>query len=316
MKKNVLALALTVMLSVGLLSAAPASGAAPAFTPAATGEWIITYNVGSGADVFTRAVIQALMATKITPANLPVVAKPEGSGVIGMHYVANLSDQKQVDNTLVTLGGGDLTEAAEIAGFDPKSLQPIAVMSAEIPILSHSKNGKYKTFTDAVEAMKNGTQVVFGGPQNNYQLMAEALRDELGLTESVFTYIPYTSGKEGLTALMGNHLDFALSTPSHASELIAAGDVTPLWVYNDKHFEFGNLVDVPTFKEYMNGEYKDLKWAIYRIVAASGKMSPNAVAYWTDCMKQVTESKSWEDYCATFSLVTNFLTGDAARAMM
>ena len=293
--------------------------AAPAFaefTPASNGEWIITYNPGSGSDVFTRAVIQALTAGKITPTNLPVVSKPEGSGIIGMQYVATLNDQRQIDNTLITLGGGDLTEAEEIARFDPAALQPIAVMSAEIPLLSRSKEGKYETFTDAVEAMKAGTQVVFGGPQNDYQLMAETLRDELGLTEAVFTYIPYSSGKEGLTALMGNHLDFALSTPSHAAELIESGDVVPLWVYNDKHYEFGSLVDLPTFKEYMNGEYNDLKWAIYRIVAASGKMSPEAVAYWTDCMKQVTETKEWENYCATFSLITNFLPGEDARPLL
>lgn len=295
------------------VSTSPSEASAPAtvaFTPEANGEWVITANPGSGFDNFTRAVVQALITDNITSTNLPVVSKPEGDGIVGMQYVANLNNAKQYNNTLLTIGGEDVTEAAKIAGFDPDSLQPIAVMAAEVPLLLRGLDSKYASFTEAVDAMKNGTQVVFCGPRNSYEDMAVALRDRLGLDAQVFTYIPYDSGKEGLTALMGGHADFALATPSHAAELIESGDIDPQWVYSSQHYSFGSLVDLPTFKEYMNNEYDDLEWAIYRIVVASAKMEPEAVAYWTDCMEKATQSEAWKDFCGTYSLMSQFITGD------
>lgn len=290
---------------------APAKPEEPAFTPEANGEWVITANPGSGFDNFTRAVVQALIDGGITDTNLPVVSKPEGDGIVGMQYVANLNNAKQYNNTLLTVGGEDVTQAAEIAGFDPESLIPIAVMAKEVPLLLRGADSEYASFADAVEAMKNGTQVVFVGPRNSYEDMAMRLRDVLGLTDQVFTYIPYDSGKDGLTALMGGHGDFALATPSHAAELIASGDVDPQWVYNDEHYSFGDLVDLPTFEEYTNNEYDVLgSWPVYRIVVASAKMDPEAHAYWTDCMKKASETDSWQEFCAKYSLISSFITGD------
>lgn len=322
--KKVLAILLALVTCLSLLvgcgqpAETPNEGAeevAEAFTPEANGEWIITANVGSGFDNFTRAVINALVTDNITPCNLPVVSKPEGDGIVGMQYVAQLNNAKQYNNTLLTVGGEDVTEAQELAGFDPDSLQPLAIMAAEVPLLVRGKDANYATFADAVAAMQAGTQVVFCGPRNSYEDMANELRDAIGVTDEVFTYVPYDSGKEALTALMGGHAEFALVTPSHAAELIKSGDVDPQWVYNDAHYSFGDLVDLPTFEEYTEGQYGGLKFAIYRIVVASAKMEPAAVEYWLDCLKQASESEAWESFCADYSLISQFVTGDDVKAI-
>ena len=285
----------------------------PTFVPEANGEWIITANVGSGFDNFTRAVINALVTDNITPCNLPVVSKPEGDGIVGMQYVAQLNNAKQYNNTLLTVGGEDVTQAQDLAGFDPDSLQPLAVMAAEVPLLVRGTGSSYATFADAVDAMKAGTQVVFCGPRNSYEDMANLLMEALGLTNEVFTYVPYDSGKAALTALMGGHADFALVTPSHAAELIKSGDVDPQWVYSDSHYSFGDLVDLPTFEEYTESQYGELKFAIYRIVVASAKMEPAAVSYWLDCLEKASKSAAWETFCADYSLMSQFVTGDAVK---
>lgn len=294
----------------------PAAPAASDFEPASTGEWVVNYNAGSGADTFTRQVIGAITENSLTPANLPVSNKPEGSGVVAIQYVIDLGNQSQIDNTLITLGGGDLSEAEELAGIDVNGIQPLAVMAAEVPMLVRGKNCKYEDFAAAVEAMKNGTQVVFGGPQNDYELMANELRDELGLTDAVFTYIPYSSGSEGITALLGGHIDFALATASHVGDNFASGDVIAEWLFSDGHFQFGDLTELPTLSEYTDGECEDIVWEIYRIVAASAKMSPEAVDYWVNVLEQVTETEEWANYCSTFSLMTKFMPKDEALPLM
>ncbi len=310
MKGKLCAIALVLFL------AASAGYAAGPFTPAKLGEWIITYNPGSGADVFTRNVVASLTAGGFTTANLPVVSKSEGSGMVGIQYVAQISNQEQANNTLLTLGGGDFSEAVRIAKLKPNSIQPLALMVAEVPLLSKGKDGRFKDFNEAIAAMLAGKQVIIGGPQNDYELMARDIRNALGVTEKELTYIPYASGKEGLTSLMGKHVDFALSTPSHAADLIASGDVIPQWLFSTGHYQFGNLVKVPTFNEFSNGKYKNLEYGIYRIVCASGKMSPEAVAYWVDCLKKATTTPAWEAFCAKFSLVTKFKPMEEARPWM
>ena len=294
----------------------PAESAAPAFEPASNGEWVVNYNAGSGADTFTRQVINAITENKLTTANLPVVNKPEGSGVVAIQYVIDLNNKSQIDNTLITLGGGDLTEGADLAGIDVNGIQPLAVMAAEVPMLVRGKNCKYENFAAAVEAMKNGTQVIFGGPQNDYELMANELRDELGLTDAVFTYIPYSSGGEGITSLLGGHIDFALATASHVGDNFNSGDVIAEWLFSDGHFQFGNLTELPTLSEYTNGEHNNIVWEIYRIVAASSKMSPEAVDYWVNVLEEVTKTDAWANYCSTFSLMTKFMPKDEALPLM
>jgi putative tricarboxylic transport membrane protein len=293
-----------------------AQGGDAGFVPAKVGEWIITYNPGSGSDVFTRNVLASFAEGKFTTANLPVVSKSEGSGMVGIQYVAQINDQDQANNTLITLGGGDLTEAIKIAKIKPGDIQPLALMVTEIPILSKGKECRYNDFNEAIADMLAGKQVIIGGPQNDYELMAKDIMNALGVTEKELTYIPYGSGKEGLTALMGKHVDFALSTPSHAAELIASGDVIPQWLFSKGHYQFGSLVDLPTFSEFTGGKYADMEYGIFRIVCASGKMSPAAVDYWVDCLDKATTTSAWEAYCAKYSLVTMFKPKDEAKPWM
>ncbi len=329
MKKRILAFVLTALLIVSLFAGCskpaedqgtttPDTPPVEAFTPAASGEWIEIHNTGSGADMFTRALVTTIETEKITTTSLPVVYKNEGNGVVGLQYVAGLKGDA-ANNTLVTVGGMDVTEANEIAGFSFDALRPLAVLQEEIPLLNRGKDCKYEDFAAAVEAMRGGTQVIFTGPSGDYILMAEKLRDVLGLDETVFTYMPADSGKAGLTNLMGGHADFALALPSTSLELIQSGDIIPEWVYNDIRYSFGELTYVPTYKEYMKSEMStdvdDLKWAIYRIVCASGNMTDAAAEYWLGVLKTATTSKAWEEHCATFSCNAVFITGDEVKAI-
>jgi tripartite-type tricarboxylate transporter receptor subunit TctC len=192
------------------------------------------------------------------------------------------------------------------------------VIQEEIPTLNrNAKSSKFKDFAAAVEAMRAGTQVVFTGPGGDYILMAEKLRNELGLTEEVFTYVPVSSGKDGLTSVMGGHADFALALPSTSLELIESGDIAGEWVYNDARYTFGGLTDLPTYKEYMketlSEDVADIKWAIYRIVVASANMSDEAAAYWLDCLEKACATPEWEKHVTDFSCNSVFITGDAVK---
>lgn len=303
--------------STGPKTSAPATSDAPkAFEPAAQGEWIVTYNPGSGSDLFTRAVATAFQEGNITKANLPVVNKSEGAGIVGIQYVANITNQEAANNTLITLGGGDISEAVRLTNIKADSIVPIAVMASELPMLVKSKDCRFKDFNEAIADMKAGKQVILCGPQNDYEVMAQKLREVLGVTEKELTYIPFESGKEGITNLMGNHADFAFCTPAHAGDLVTSGDIIPEWIYHTEHYQYGPLVDLPTLKEFTNGQYENLSNPIYRLVAASSKMSPEAQAYWADCLKKATDTDYWKDYCSKYSLSTSFLTGDDARDKM
>ena len=76
---------------------------------------------------------------------------------------------------------------------------------------------------------------------------------------------------------------------------------------------FGGAFDAPTFKELGY----DIEFQIYRGVAGPADMPEEAVKFWSNVFKQVSETKAWqEDYIAKFLLVPHFIPNPEATAYM
>lgn len=112
-----------------------------------------------------------------------------------------------------------------------------------------------------------------------------------------FRYVPFNSGGECITALLGGHVDFIWANPSEFMSQWEAKLVRPLAIAK----EVRNPVfsDIPTFKE--KGYNVDFKF--FRGVVAPADIPAEVIAFYENMLKGVTESKEWkENYLKKYML--------------
>ena len=182
------------------------------------------------------------------------------------------------------------------------------------PMIWHKqgKETKYNDFNEAIDAAKNGEQVVFGGSKGDDVATYEKLIGELGFTKDQMNYVTYDSSGDAITAILGGHIDFVISKPAAADQYVEAGDLVPVLALSTERYT-GNMADAPTLSEI--GDYDDVEVPVWRAVAAPEAMSEEAVAFWSDAMQKVSESDTWQnDYIGKYKLISNYMNHEDATA--
>jgi len=119
--------------------------------------------------------------------------------------------------------------------------------------------------------------------------------------------VPFNSGGEVTTALMGGHIDAAVENPNEIVSQIEAGKARHLAVAAQKRLK--DAPDVPTFAEKGYKFY----WEQMRGVVGPANMPPEAVKWWQDTLKKVVATEKWQkDYIKRNLLTPTDWTGDQA----
>jgi putative tricarboxylic transport membrane protein len=114
-------------------------------------------------------------------------------------------------------------------------------------MLMVNANSKYKSVKDVVtDAKANPKKIMVGGTQSGSadSVCAYLLEKVAGIK---LNYITFNSGGEVNAALLGGHIDLAVSNPGEALELMRANKVRLFGVYAEKRLV--GAPDVPTLKE-------------------------------------------------------------------
>ena len=70
----------------------------------------------------------------------------------------------------------------------------------------------------------------------------------------------------------------------------------------------GNLANAPTLSEVADGQYENVEVPVWRGVVGPGDMSDEAAAYWSEVLRQVSESEKWQtDYLEKNMLISNYM---------
>lgn len=316
MKKRIIAMALTLVMGLSLTacggsgSAGGAAAGSGEFVPKNTVNWMCTSSPGGGSDIFSRQITDILTAENMINGQTTIVTnKTDGSGEIGRNEVATTSGNK-ADYQLLTFNSGDLMPMVKNTKNRAANFKIIAIMAVDKQLIFKGKSTTYADFAEAIEAAKSGTKVVIGGSKGDDIATYEAMIEELGIGKDVMAYITYDSTGDAITAQLGGHIDFVISKPAAASEYVESGDLIPVLALSTERYG-GNLADAPTLSEI--GDYENVEVPIWRGVAAPAAMSDAAVKFWSDAMKKVSESSTWqENYIEKNKLISDFKDHDAA----
>jgi tripartite-type tricarboxylate transporter receptor subunit TctC len=196
--------------------------------------------------------------------------------------------------------------------FNWRDLTPVNIMAFDEFILWDNAETPYKTVKEFIDAAKKSpTPFKFGGTgsKREDQILMVGLEKQTG---TKFSYLPYKSGGEAATQLVGKHIDANVNNPSENVEVWRAGQVRALCVFDDERIAYTAKVtatqswhDVPTCKE----EGVDVKYTMLRSMFLPGKVTPEQVKFYEDMFRKVSETTEYKEYMEKQALKPVYMTG-------
>jgi tripartite-type tricarboxylate transporter receptor subunit TctC len=241
------------MLAAGLCC----SGVAAAY-PTRTVEIIVSYGAGGSTDFVARAVAQKL-SEKLGQAFV-VLNRPGASGTIGINTAMRAKPDGYtlyIGYTSETVVVPQISKTATYSVVD--DFEPIAITGLVPVVLVVSKNIKADNLKDFIAELRAnpGKYTYGGGVGSPPHIMGAWMNKARNLD---VTHIPYRGGAQGVTDVIGGHIDMFYGGVAVAKPAIDSGSVKALAVTGDTRSSA--LPDVPTFKEAGVPEFDLASWTV------------------------------------------------------
>ncbi len=298
--------ALGAVVALALLGLGPAGVATPADYPTRPIEIVVPYAPGGGTDIMVRQIVKVIEEQKLVPVPVTVNNRTGGSGVVGKSYAIN----RPADGyTLVAVDAGNWQQ--ELLGNATwnhrKDFAYIARMVTDVNLLIVRKESPYKTFQEflaAARAKGRGGLSVGGTNVGQVDHIANINLNKAGRID--VTYVPFKSGGEVMTNLLGGHVDAAWANPNECIGQLEAGQVRALAVADEERLK--SLSSVPTMKE-LGVPVISNQW---RAIGGPGALPKAVVDYWVNVLDRVRKTDGWrKGYLEKSVLEDGWLTGDA-----
>ena len=206
-------------------------------------ELVVPSSPGGGVDLVFRLIAEELAKNLKTPVN--VANQTAGAGAVAAEKVA--AARKDGYTLLGTLLG----QVATMTVADPKApanlqrdFQPLAILRGYAAVIMLGRaDAEIKTLKDLVaQAQKKPGDLIVavGPPGTSLTLEVELLKRAAKID---LTSLPFAGSAQGITNLLGGHVNFAMASDVAAREHIKAGKLIGLAV----DVESAVLPDVPTF---------------------------------------------------------------------
>jgi putative tricarboxylic transport membrane protein len=197
--------------------------------------------------------------------------------------------------------------------FDWHELTPVSVIALDQFVLWDNASGpkNVKEFIEAAKAAAASSPFKMGGTGSKREdnVLTVFIEQKTG---AKFSYLPYKSGGEAATQLVGGHSESNVNNPSENLEVWRAGQVRALCVFDKERISYTSKVtetqswhDIPTCKE----EGLDVQYLMLRAMFLPGKVAPEQQAFYVDLFRKVTQTAEYKDYMEKQALKPIFLAG-------
>jgi putative tricarboxylic transport membrane protein len=249
---------------------------------------------GGGLDTTARSLTKVLAETKLVSQTMNVENKPGGGQSVGLAEFA--TKDKKDSNRLFLPSTPIIINHLKKDGNSPYSFQdmtPLAQLTKDYEVIAVSPNSKYKDLKSLFEDLKADPKklTIAGGSSpgslDHLGIMMPALK--AGIDVKQLKYNAYDGGGEAIAALLGNNADVLSTDVSGTMEYLKAGKVRVLAVSSPSRLT-GEFKDIPTYKE-AGFDTELINW---RGVFGAKEMSADAVKYWDEKLKAMTQTEEWK----------------------
>lgn len=301
MRKNYRLLIRGILVSLIVISAW-VSAAAQDF-PTRPVEIIVGFAPGGGTDLTARAV--ANHAHKYFGQPFVVVNKAGAAGTIASQFVASV---KPDGYTLLTGGGSETTTAGH---FRKLPFHPIGDFEPVINVVRQQINlnvradSPWKSIQEFLaDAKKNPEKYSYAssGVGSLYHAAVIVLEMRTGVK---LRHVPFKGGAETLSALIGGHVDVAISAPDEAFALIESGRVRSLVTFSASRGQL--LPNVPTLQETGHDFFME---NMKGLMAPKGTPKPIIQKLHDGVKKMMFEDAGFKESLAKVKLEMQYLSSD------
>jgi tripartite-type tricarboxylate transporter receptor subunit TctC len=298
-----------------LLSLAALGGmvlpAQAAWEPTKAVEVIVPAGAGGASDQMARTIQGIVVKHQLMKQPMAIINMGGASGAEGIMDVK--ASKGNPHKLMVAFSAIYTLPVAVGLPFNWRELNPVAMIALDEFVLWNNAEAKEKTvkeFLAAAKAAPAGTFKMGGtGTKREDHIITVALEKASG---AKFSYIPYTSGGQAATQLVGKHTDSNVNNPSENIAQWRAGQVRALCVFAEQRMAFKDKVtndqawsDIPTCKE----EGVDVEYQMLRAFFLPGGTTKEQADFYVDLLKKVTATPEWKAYLNKQALKERFLTG-------
>src|SRR5229473_6900512 len=297
----------TLALSVLALTAGPAA----AWEPSKPVEIVVAAGAGGASDQMARMMQAAIQKNSLMKQPIVVSLKGGASGAEALMYMK--SGQGDANRVLIAYSLIYMLPLSAKLPFNWRELTPVSVLALDQFVLWDNTTLPYKNVKEFLDAAKGASppfKMGGTGSKREDQVLTSFIEKRTG---AKFAYLPYTSGGEAATQLVGNHIAANVNNPSENLEVWRAGQVRALCVFDKERIEYKTKVagnqswsDVPTCRQ----EGLDVQYLMLRAMFLPGKVTPEQTAFYVDLFKKLTQTAEYKDYMEKQALKPIFLTGN------
>jgi putative tricarboxylic transport membrane protein len=293
-------------LAAAVLANAPAMAA---WEPTKPVEIVVAAGAGGASDQMARMMQAAIQKNNLMKQPMVVSLKGGASGAEALMYMK--SSEADPNKVLIAYSLIYMLPLSAKIPFNWRELTPVAVVALDQFVLWDNASGPktVKEFIAAAKASSSPVKMGGTGSKREDHVLTVFIEKRTG---AKFAYLPYTSGGEAATQLVGNHIASNVNNPSENLEVWRAGQVRALCVFDKERMAYTAKVagemswnDVPTCK----AEGLDVQYLMLRAMFLPGKVTADQTAFYVDLFKKVSQTAEFKDYLEKQALKPIFLTG-------
>jgi len=293
-------------------AAAAVCFAAPALAwePTKSVEIVVGAGAGGASDQMARMLQAAVQKNSLMKPSMVVSLKGGASGAEALMYMkAGAGDPHKIFIAYSLIY--TLPLSAKIP-FDWRELTPVSIVAFDQFVLWDTMQIPQATVKDFVAAAKSANppfKIGGTGSRREDHILTVFLEKKTG---AKFVYLPYKSGGEAATQLVGNHTQANVNNPSENVEVWRANQVRALCVFDGQRIEYKGKVtatqgwnDIPTCKS----EGLDIEYTMLRGMFLPGKVKAEETAFYVDLFKKISATPEFKDYMEKQALKPAMLVG-------
>jgi tripartite-type tricarboxylate transporter receptor subunit TctC len=270
----------------------------------------VAAGAGGASDQMARMMQAAVQKNGLMKQPMVVSLKGGASGAEALMYMK--SSAGDPNKVLIAYSLIYMLPLSAKIPFNWRELTPVSVIALDQFILWDNTTLPQATVKDFIAAAKSANppfKMGGTGSKREDHVLTVFIEKKTG---AKFAYLPYKSGGEAATQLVGNHTQSNVNNPSENLEVWRAGQVRALCVFDKERIQYKNKVtdkqswnDVPTCKE----QGLDVQYLMLRAMFLPGKVSADQTAFYVELFRKLAQTAEYKDYMEKQALKPVFLTG-------
>lgn len=267
-------------------------------------EVVVPGGAGGGIDNTARSIQNIIQSAKLMEVPIAIVNKPGGSASVGLTYIA----QQSPDGLHIAMGSSALL-TNHITGKSPlyyTEITPLAQLFTESISYSVRADSAIKTGKDLLDRWKQdpaGVRVGLPSVASSNHISCALVVKALGADPKKLRTVIFNSSSEGITALLGGHIDVVAAPLANTIPHLKRGALRVVAISAPRRLA-GEFAQTPTLRELG----VDVVAGAYRSALGPQGMGEERVAYWDDLFSRLVATQEWTAYLKKNSWEDNYLS--------